>query len=81
MSTALARRVREHLTEPGPVPETMTDTEILDWLNEYCDGYEYTDGSMNPSVYTVTFYNETASGESLRDAVQLAAAIWKEMNE
>lgn len=73
---------RKHLTEPRPVPLEMTDTEIIDWLNEYCDGYEYLSASMfETSSHTVHFYNETASGESLRDAVCLAAAIWKEMNK
>jgi len=73
---------RESWTEPRPVPLEMTDTEILDWLNEYCDGYVYTfPTERKASKFTVTFYNESASGKSLREAVCLAAAIWKEMNE
>jgi hypothetical protein len=82
MSTVLERRVREHLTEPRPVPEPMTDTEILDWLNEYCDGYEFMSASVaGPSIFNVFFFDGSASGDSLRVAVCNAAAIWKEMNK
>lgn len=73
---------RELWTEHRPTPKPMTDTEILDWLNEYCDGYTYTfPTNTRPSKFTVTFYDATASGKTLREAVCNAAAIWKEMNK
>ena len=35
------RRWAELWTEYRPAPLVLTDTEILDWLNEYCDEAVY----------------------------------------
>jgi hypothetical protein len=72
---------RELWTEPRPVPEPMTDTEILDWLNEYCDGYEYTyPTKTHNAVFTLNCVDMTVKGASLREAVEMAAVKWKEVN-
>jgi hypothetical protein len=82
MNAVLERRVVEHLTEPRLEPLVMSDTEIVDWMNEYCGACKYTPASdIHPSRYRVTFFDGEASGPSLRDAVCLADAIWKEVNE
>ena len=73
---------KQHWTEPRPAPLVMTDTEILDWLNEWCDGYEYTYPTKTHSaVFTLNCVDMKVSGSSLREAVQLAAAKWKEAND
>ena len=72
---------RRNLTEHRPVPLEMTDTEILDWLNEWCDGYEYTyPAVMQASIFTLNCVDMKVSGASLREAVQLAAAKALEIN-
>lgn len=68
----------EAWVEKVPAPLVLSDKEVLEWLNEYCDevrqsehggwlvsSYEY------PCVY----------GGTIRDAVCLAAAYHKEINE
>jgi len=75
MSTVLERRVREHLSEPRPVPLEMTDTEILDWLNEnlvQVDWHRATPESAEQFVIHCDFMK--ASGATLREATELAAA-------
>jgi len=68
-------------TEHRPVPEPMTDTEILDWLNEWCDGYEYTyPTTTQRAVFTLNCVDMKVKGASLREAVEIAAVKWKEVN-
>jgi hypothetical protein len=74
MSTVLERRVREHLTEPRPVPEPMSDTEILDFLSEHIIQRE------NGRV-VLRFDGITAWANTLREAVCLADGQFKEMNK
>jgi hypothetical protein len=82
MNAVLERRVVEHLTEPRLEPLVMSDTEIVDWMNEYCGAYEYMPASdIHPSRYRVTFFDGETSGPSLRDAVCLAVAKFEEMNK
>jgi hypothetical protein len=68
-------------TEPRPAPLVMTDTEILDWLNEWCDGYVYTyPTKTHNALFTLYCVDMKVSGQSLREAVQLAAAKKTEEN-
>lgn len=69
-------------TEHRPAPLNLTDTEILDWLNEYCDQAVY--NRPTPEYrggFTLYCYDVRTNGRTLREAVCLAAARWKEANE
>lgn len=68
--------------ERRPAPLNLTDTEIVDWLNEYCDQVIYS--CPTPEYrggFTLYCYDIRTRGHTLRDAVCLAAAKWKEANE
>lgn len=82
MTPALARKFLEHWTERRPAPLDMTDTEILNWENEYViDSVR-----MRPTAHHlggITLYVSGISptqGETLREAVCLAAAKFNEIN-
>jgi hypothetical protein len=69
-------------TERGPAPLDLTDAEILDWLDEYCDQAVY--NRPTPEYrggFTLYCYDIRTNGPTLRQAVCLAAARWKEANE
>jgi hypothetical protein len=69
-------------TERRPAPLNLTDTEIVDWLDEYCDQAIYR--CPTPEYrggFTLYCYDIRTSGPTLRDAACLAAAKWKEANE
>lgn len=70
------------LVEKRPAALNMTDTQILDWLGEYCAGFRYeSQCSMLPARYVVQCYGmDDTSGKTLREAVCLAAAKWEEAN-
>lgn len=76
------RAFREHWTEKRPEPLEMTDTEILDWVSEYCELVSY----VRPTEqYRGGFALEAEGisatrGKTLREAVCLAAAKFKEAN-
>ena len=59
-------------------PLEMSDTEILDWMNEYCVAAHYLGGgSKRFEVDNGSFIRH---GKSLRDAVCNAAARQKELD-
>ena len=69
-------------TEYRPAPLTLTDTEILDWLSEYCDEAIYNRPTPERrGGFTLYCYDIQTSAPTLREAVCLAAAKWKEVNE
>lgn len=72
----------ESWTEHRPAPLELSDVEILDWLNEYCDQAVY-NRPTSEYVGGFTLYCDElkASGATLREAVCLAAAKWREINE
>ena len=77
MSTVLARRVREHLTETEPVPEPMTDFEIRRFIKDNCTKVEWLF-----SGWHVTTDDDVISVAPLFEgAIGLAAAKYKEMND
>lgn len=68
--------------EHRPAPLALTDTEILDWLGEYCDQAVYTrPTSEYPGGFTLYCDEIKSSGPTLREAVCLAAAKLNETNE
>ena len=76
------RRWAELWTEHRPAPLTLTDTEMLDWLSEYCDQAFYS--RPTPEYcggFTLHCEDIKTSAPTLRAAVCLAAAEWKEANE
>ncbi len=69
-------------TEHRPVPLNLSDTEILDWLSEYCEQAVYNRSTPQyRGGFTLYCEDIKTSGSTLRDAVCLAAAKWKEANE
>ena len=73
---------KELWIERRPAPLDLSDTEILDWLGEYCDKAVYNHPTPHYRGGFTLYCNEMrASGPTLRDAVHLAAAKWKEANE
>jgi len=77
----LIERVAEHWTEHRLVPLDLTDTEILDWLGEYCDKAVYVRSTPNFSgVFSLYSEEGRTNAPTLREAVCLAAAKQKEVN-
>ncbi|SEK61240.1 hypothetical protein [Nitrosovibrio tenuis] len=73
---------KELWIERHPAPLGLTDTEILDWLGEYCDQAIYNRPTPHYRGGFIVYCNEIkTSGATLREAVCLAAAKWKEVNE
>ena len=69
-------------TEHRPAPLDLSDTEILDWLSEYCDQAVYTRPTQQCHGRFTLYCDEIrSSAVTLREAVCLAAAKWKEVNE
>lgn len=68
-------------TERRPVPLDLTDTEILDWLSEYCDQALYTRPTRHiRGGFTLYCDDIRTTCPTLREAVCLAAAKWEEAN-
>ncbi|OJY11810.1 MAG: hypothetical protein BGO99_02665 [Nitrosospira sp. 56-18] len=78
----MAENKRFELVEKRPVPLNLTDTEILDFLGEYCTGYRYESAcSMLPGRFVIQCYGmDDTSGKTLRESACLAAAKWEECN-
>ena len=72
----------ETWTERRPAPLNLSDSEILDWLSEYCDQAVYTRPTQQCRGGFTLYCDEIrSSAVTLREAVCLAAAKWKEVNE
>lgn len=77
----IEKLMSQYWTERRPVPLDLTDTEILDWLGEYCDQAVY--HRPLPQVvggFTVYAYDQKTTAPTLREAVCMAAAKWQEAN-
>lgn len=73
--------IAEHWTERRPEPLDLSDTEILDWLGEYCDQAVYNRATEQyAGGFTLYCDNEKTSNPTLRGAVCLAAAKWNNKN-
>jgi len=69
-------------TEHRPAPLDLSDTEILDWLSEYCDQAVYNRPTSQSCGGFILYCDEIRSSAStLREAVCLAAAKWREAND
>lgn len=69
--------VEEALTEKRPASVEMTDTERLDFLGEYCEKLEY-----EAKHYKITdCLGQRTVEANFRDAIDVAAAKYKEANE
>lgn len=72
----------EHSETRRPNPSDLSDTEVLDWLNEYCECMEHSyQSDKRISGYTV--YSDVAEktfASSLREAVCMADALMQEDN-
>ena len=75
--TILSQRARFELVEKRPAPLSMTDTERLEWFGEYCDRYEY----IKPKHVIIDCLGQETVEASFRDAIDAAAAKFKEANE
>lgn len=72
---------RAHWTERRPAPLELTDEERLDWFGEHCDKYEY----VEPTTANIGYHVVICGGQrtieaSFRDAIDMAAAKFKEAN-
>lgn len=68
--------------ERFPTPLNLTDTEILDWIDEYCTQAVYNRPTKEVrGGFTVYSDDIKATKPTLREAVCAAAAILKEENE
>lgn len=66
----------KHWTERRPNPLTMTDTEIIDWIDEYSDKLDFR------SIWRLhCFGTQVIEGKTVREVVTLAAAHYAEENE
>lgn len=75
-------RWAELWTEHRPAPLILTDTEILDWLGEYCDQVQYHHPTPEYRGDFIVYSEDIkTSAPTLREAVCLAAAKWEEANE
>jgi hypothetical protein len=73
---------KELWIERVPAPLDLSDSEILDWLGEYCGQVVYNRPTLHYQGRFTLYCDEIrTSGRSLREAVRLAAAKWKEANE
>lgn len=74
---------RAHWTEKRPQPLEMTGDEITAFLDEHEVLVSWKPASaLFPRICTLTSNSfETTKGKTLRDAVMLAAAKFKETNE
>ena len=69
-------------TEHRPAPLDLSDSEILDWLGEYCDQAIYSRPTPQYGGSFTLYCDEIkTNGPTLREAVCLAAAKWNEINE
>ena len=71
------KQFAEGWVEKRPTTQPMTDTERLEWFGEYCDRYEYN----KPSHVIIDCDGQKTVATSFRDAIDAAAAKWKEANE
>ena len=74
---------KRNWTEPLPTPLEMSDTEIVEWLDEYADGV-FQVAAATETLRVVIIECEgisTTRRPTLREAVCLAAAKLKEVNE
>lgn len=73
---------KRHLTEPQPKTKELTDTQRMDFLNEYALGVTVKEKSaMFPRIVTVSL-DDTIIGKGFdwRQAVDAANAIFQEIN-
>jgi hypothetical protein len=70
---------RKHLTERQPEPLVMTDSEIVEWLDEYASVVVQQSGYRSRFEISVDGMSVT-TGETLRQTVKLAAAKMEELN-
>lgn len=77
----MERLMVEFWTEKRPAPLNLSDTEILDWLNEYCDQAVYTrPTAQTRGGFTLYIDDQKTDAPTLREAVRMAAAKWEEAN-
>jgi hypothetical protein len=82
-SQVIAQGRRFQLVEKRPAPLDLTEAEQLEFLAEYCSGMQYVAATNDtPQTYIVwSDWFETTRGRTLSDAICLAAAKWKGVNQ
>jgi hypothetical protein len=71
----LAFKVYTETEETEPLPLNLSDTEILDWMTEYCDQAVYNRPTAQYRGGFTLYCDEIkTTGETLREAVNKAAA-------
>lgn len=74
---------RKHWTEPRVEPLEMTGDEIVEFLTEYCPFYQHVMATKDTPAIFILECEEvgTVRAGTLREAVCLAAAKLKELNQ
>ncbi len=75
---------RDAWTEKRPAPLDLSDKEVLDWIGEHAEQAVWSPGTDERTgcwnIYCDEF-DGPARGKTLREAVKLAAAKLKEINQ
>jgi hypothetical protein len=81
-SQVIAQGRRFQLVEKRPAPLDLTEAEQLEFLSEYCAGYQHVAATKDTAqVYIVwSDWFETTRAKSLSEAICVAAAKWRELN-
>ncbi len=76
-------RRRFELVEKRPAPLDLTADEQLEFLSEYCAGFQHVAATESRHEQYMVFSDwfETTRARTLSEAICLAAAKWKGMNE
>jgi hypothetical protein len=81
--TILSQRSRFELVEKRPAPLVLSDKEVLDWIGEYAHKAKWmrgTDEYVGHWKLYVDDLGDAVRGDTLRDAVCLAAAMLEEQS-
>lgn len=75
---------RDVWTEKRPAPLDLTDKEVLDWIGEYAEQVVWSRGTDDRTGFWNVYCDEfdsPVSARTMREAVKLAAAKLKEIND
>jgi hypothetical protein len=82
-SQVLAQNRRFELVEKRLEPLDLTAEEQIEFLSEYCAGFQHIERTEHmPETFIVwSDWFETTRARTLSEAICLAAAKWKEVND
>jgi hypothetical protein len=77
------KRRRFEIVEKRPAPLDLTADDQLEFLSEYCAGFQHVAATKEKAEFYMVFseWFETTRAKTLSEAICTAAAIWKGVNE